>query len=134
MRLSNFFSNSTEKSGNTRLRKSCVTLHNVNYSPSFTSCERHISLRDVAADSIREEAKSAIHAIACLHRQSKFQGASKMFYSIPEVANDYLKVSRSTVYRLIEAGELELVHIRTCARITAESLASYCARRRNGGN
>lgn len=57
-----------------------------------------------------------------------------MFYSIPEVASDYLKVSRSTVYRLIEAGELELVHIRTCARITAESLDSYCARRRNGGN
>lgn len=57
-----------------------------------------------------------------------------IYYSIPEVANDYLKVSRSTVYRLIETGDLELVHIRSCARITATSLKSYCARHGFGGN
>ena len=57
-----------------------------------------------------------------------------LYYSIPEVAREHLNVSRSTVYRLVEAGELELIHIRSCARITAASLNRYCASRGMGAH
>jgi excisionase family DNA binding protein len=89
-------------------------------------------LRVVAAAS-REEAKSANHAKSAidaylrLQRQFFSQGAPLLFYSIPEVARDFLNVSRSTVYRLIEAGDLEVVHIRGCSRVPATSLTSFCS-------
>ena len=36
-----------------------------------------------------------------------------------------LGVSRSTVYRLIEAGELDRVHVRSLARVTRRSMDRY---------
>ena len=110
--------------------------HNMNTSLSSRSGQRDISLREVAADSIREEAQPAnyaIPAVACLPNQLLLQGISMNYYSIPEVAKNHLKVSRSTIYRLIESGDLKLVHFRGCARITAASLDAYCARRGNVG-
>gem|GEM_PF-4892910 len=47
------------------------------------------------------------------------------YLSIPEAARDYLKVSRSTVYRLIDGGDLQLVHVRGCSRIPAQSLYDF---------
>jgi|GEM_PF-5209270 len=43
-------------------------------------------------------------------------------------ASVMLDVSRSTLYRLIAAGELKRVHIDRSARITADSIAAYVAR------
>ncbi len=40
---------------------------------------------------------------------------------------DRLRVSRSTVYRLIRAGELDVIHIGAAIRISEESLESYIA-------
>lgn len=51
-----------------------------------------------------------------------------MLISIDEVAQNYLKVSRSTVYRLIEDGEIQMVHVRGCARIPLSSLERYTKR------
>jgi excisionase family DNA binding protein len=131
--LSNLFSTFPQKTSYLSLHSQCLALHNIDTSLSSRSGQRDISLRDVAADSFREEAQPAINAVACLHRQLKSQGKSMIYYSIPEVAKEHLKVSRSTIYRLIESGDLKLVHFRTCARITASSLDAYCARRGNVG-
>jgi len=46
---------------------------------------------------------------------------------VAEVAA-YFAVSRRTIYRLIEEGDLTTVHIRGCVRIAAEVLAGYEAR------
>ena len=131
--LSNLFSTIAKKSSQIDLRSRQVTLHNINTSLSYSSGQRDISLREVAADSFREEAQPATDAVACPHIQLLSQGASVIYYSIPEVAKNHLKVSRSTIYRLIASGDLKLVHFRTCARIPATSLDAYCARRGNVG-
>lgn len=110
-----------------------ITLHNVITSLSYYSAQRYISLREVATDSIREEAQPAITAVACLLIQLLNRGKPMTYYSISDVATNHLKVSRSTIYRLIQSGDLKLVHFRSCARITATSLDAYCARRGNVG-
>jgi excisionase family DNA binding protein len=132
-RLSNLFSTFTKKTTDLSLHSRVFALHNVSTSLSSHSGQRDISLREVAADSFREEAQPAFDAVACLPNQLLSQGISMIYYSIPEVAKNHLKVSRSTIYRLIESGDLKLVHFRSCARIPASSLDAYCARRGNVG-
>jgi excisionase family DNA binding protein len=135
-RFSKLFSTLTPKSPHLSLHSQYWDSHNMNTSLSSRSGQRDISLREVAADSIRDEAQpanDAVAAVACLPNQLLLQGISMIYYSIPEVAKNHLKVSRSTIYRLIESGDLKLVHFRSCARITATSLEAYCARRGNVG-
>jgi excisionase family DNA binding protein len=127
--LSNLLSKISKKPLKRYLRSRWFTLHNVSTSLSEHSGQRDISLREVAADSFREEAQPAIDAVACLPNQLLSQGISMIYYSIQEVAKNHLKVSRSTIYRLIESGDLKLVHFRSCARIPASSLDAYCALR-----
>jgi excisionase family DNA binding protein len=45
-----------------------------------------------------------------------------------------LRVSRATVYRMTQAGELPTVHIGTAVRIPAAALARYVEERTAGGN
>jgi len=45
-----------------------------------------------------------------------------------------LGVSRSTIYRLLEVGELHRLYIRTSPRITQDSLESFLARREHLGD
>ena len=132
-RFSKMFSTFPQNTSLLSLHSQHFGLHNMNTSLSSSSGQRDISLREVAADSFREEAQPAFDAVACLPNQLLHQGISMIYYSIPEVAKNHLKVSRSTIYRLIESGDLKLVHFRSCARITAASLDAYCARRGNVG-
>ena len=131
--LSNLFSTFSLNTPDLSLHSHQIRVHNILTSLSSNSGQRDISLREVAADSFREEAQPAIDAIARLQQLIKTQGTAMIYYSIPEVAKDHLKVSRSTIYRLIQSGDLKLVHFRTCARITADSLDAYCDRRGNLG-
>ena len=50
------------------------------------------------------------------------QRNTQMLKSI-QSAGDYLSVSRSTVYRLIQEGKLQRVYLRGAPRITEKSLA-----------
>ena len=50
---------------------------------------------------------------------------AEMLISIPEAARDYLKVSRSTVYRLANQGAIQIVHVRGSARIPIRSIEAY---------
>ena len=52
-------------------------------------------------------------------------GRRLMLLTVPEVAKDHLKVSRSTVYRLIRNGELQSVKVLGCTRITPAELKRY---------
>jgi excisionase family DNA binding protein len=45
-----------------------------------------------------------------------------MLLNINEVARDYLRVSRSTVYRLIEQGEIRSVKVRGCTRVSEKEI------------
>ena len=63
-------------------------------------------------------AKSAIPVNLFIER-------AEMLISIPEAARDYLKVSRSTVYRLANQGAIQIVHIRGSARIPIRSIEAY---------
>jgi excisionase family DNA binding protein len=67
-------------------------------------------------------AKSAVFIRFLLFRKAA------MLVSIDEVAQNYLKVSRSTVYRLIEDGAIQMVHVRGCARVPLSSLERYVKR------
>lgn len=49
-----------------------------------------------------------------------------MLFRIFEVENQ-LKVSKSTIYRLIGGGHFDVVHIEGSVRITEESLDAYIA-------
>jgi len=48
-----------------------------------------------------------------------------MLLNINEVARDYLGVSRSTVYRLIEQGELRSVKVRGCTRVSEQEISLF---------
>jgi len=48
-----------------------------------------------------------------------------MFYTVTEVAKDHLKVSRATVYRLLNQGHLQGVKLRGCTRITSAELERF---------
>jgi len=63
-------------------------------------------------------AKSAIPVNLFIER-------AEMLISIPEAARDYLKVSRSTVYRLANQGAIQIVHVRGSARIPIRSIEAY---------
>jgi excisionase family DNA binding protein len=52
-----------------------------------------------------------------------------LLLTIPEVC-EALGLGRSTVYELLNAGELESVHIRRTRRIPYEALLAYVARLR----
>lgn len=41
---------------------------------------------------------------------------------------DVLAIGRTTVYELIKSNDLELVHVRRCARITVDSVTAYIER------
>ena len=56
--------------------------------------------------------------------------SERLMLTIPEVARR-LSIGRSTVYVLTDAGGLELVHIRGCARIPAASVDDYVKRLRD---
>ena len=47
-------------------------------------------------------------------------------------AAQLLAIGRTTMYGLIAAGEIELVHIGRCARVPVSELERYVARRRAG--
>ena len=49
----------------------------------------------------------------------------QMFYTVSEVAKDHLKVSRATVYRLLNQGHLQGVKLRGCTRITSAELVRF---------
>ena len=49
----------------------------------------------------------------------------QMFYTVSEVAKDHLKVSRATVYRLLNQGHLQGVKLRGCTRITSTELERF---------
>ena len=55
-----------------------------------------------------------------IHRKS-----GQMFYTVTEVAKDHLKVSRATVYRLLNQGHLQGVKLRGCTRITSAELERF---------
>ena len=46
-------------------------------------------------------------------------------------AAQLLAIGRTTLYQLIAAGEIELVHIGRCARVPFSELERYVARRRD---
>lgn len=56
---------------------------------------------------------------------AQIRKVGQMFYTVTEVAKDHLKVSRSTVYRLIRNGELQSVKVLGCTRITPAELERY---------
>ena len=86
---------------------------------------RDSSPGDIATALRRQEANTANTAVLYSLFSFIAQGATMKYLSINEVARDYLKVSRSTIYRLINQGEFQLVHVRGCARIPAQSLSVY---------
>ena len=63
-------------------------------------------------------AKSAIQVNLFIER-------AEMLISISEAARDYLRVSRSTIYRLAEEGAIQIVHVRGSARIPLKSIEEY---------
>ena len=52
----------------------------------------------------------------------------KLLLTVPETAGT-VAISRTVVYELINAGELEVVHIGASVRITATSLRAFVERR-----
>lgn len=55
---------------------------------------------------------------------TNLQRPTKTLLTIPEVGT-VLAISRPTVYRLIDAGKLERVHVGAASRITVKSVDSY---------
>jgi excisionase family DNA binding protein len=56
--------------------------------------------------------------------------SERLMLTVPEVARR-LGVGRTTVYELTNTDELELVHIRRCARIPAASVDDFVERIRD---
>ena len=52
-----------------------------------------------------------------------------LLLTVPEVCT-LLALGRSTIYTLMAAGELEIVHIGRSVRITAESTVAFVERRK----
>ena len=53
---------------------------------------------------------------------AQIEGQRMLLNLSDEVARDYLRVSRSTVYRLIEQGELRSVKVRGCTRVAEQEI------------
>jgi len=60
-------------------------------------------------------------SVGCEYNRKVFE----MLYTVSEAAKDHLKVSRSTVYRLIRNGELQSVKVLGCTRITPTELQRF---------
>lgn len=58
-------------------------------------------------------------------------GALRLLVTIPEAA-EALAIGRTTVYELIGAGDLEVVHIGRSVRVPVAALSEFVARRRVG--
>jgi excisionase family DNA binding protein len=56
-------------------------------------------------------------------------GKRRLLLRIDDAAQ-LLAIGRTTMYQLIAAGEIELVHIGRCARVPFSELERYLARRR----
>jgi len=48
-------------------------------------------------------------------------GILKQYYRIDEVA-DYFSISKPTVYRLISDGDIQVIKIRQCVRVSAQEI------------
>jgi excisionase family DNA binding protein len=57
------------------------------------------------------------------------QPDSPLLYTIPEAAH-VLRISRTKLYELLDAGEIESIHIGRSRKIPADSLRSYVSRLR----
>ena len=55
---------------------------------------------------------------------------TKRYYRVDEVAV-YFRVSDRTIYRLIDMGDLKVVRLRGCIRISAEEIRNLEERRRD---
>ena len=53
-----------------------------------------------------------------------------MLFTIAE-AGRILRLGRTSMYRLVAAGEVEVIHIGRCARIPAEALDAFVGSRRS---
>ena len=60
-------------------------------------------------------------------------GEPAVLLTIPQAAHR-LAVGRSTLYLLIDAGELEVIHIGRAVRVPADAVDEFVARRRAAGN
>jgi excisionase family DNA binding protein len=54
----------------------------------------------------------------------------KRYYRVDEVAC-YFSVSESTIYRLIDMGDLKAIRLRDCIRVPAEELLEFEERQRD---
>jgi len=61
---------------------------------------------------------------------ARFRPLAKQYYRVDEVAR-YFSVSESTIYRLIDMGDLKVVRLRDCIRISAEDIREFEERRRD---
>jgi excisionase family DNA binding protein len=57
------------------------------------------------------------------------RAALAVLVTIPQ-ASRALGIGRTTVYALIAAGELEVVHIGRCTRVPVEAIREFVAKRR----
>ena len=55
---------------------------------------------------------------------------TKRYYRVDEVAH-YFSVSDRTIYRLIDMGDLKVVRLRGCIRISTEEIREFEERRRD---
>jgi len=63
-------------------------------------------------------------------QKQKFQQTTKRYYRVDEVAV-YFRVSDRTIYRLIDMGDLKVVRLRGCIRISTEEIREFEERRRD---
>lgn len=59
-----------------------------------------------------------------------FGPPAKQYYRVDEVAR-YFHVSDRTIYRIIDMGDLKVVRLRDCIRISAEDIREFEERRRD---
>ena len=59
-----------------------------------------------------------------------FSLTTRRYFRVDEVAH-YFAVSDRTIYRLIDMGDLRVVRLRDCIRISAEEIREFEARRKD---
>jgi len=69
---------------------------------------------------LRNEYQERRWSICCALEERRL-----MLLTVSEVAKDHLKVSRATVYRLLNQGHLQSVKLRGCTRITSSELERF---------
>jgi excisionase family DNA binding protein len=72
---------------------------------------------------------STRHQVAVRARVTAKEGhpMDKLLFT-PDEAAHALGIGRSKLYQLLQAGELESVHIGSCRRVTAAALSGYVER------